>query len=752
MKQLQELRASNFDIGYRPNGKLTENPPRFSFMPEEGAKCYCLEIAQTPSFEKAEVFHGLPLHFFTPDRTFPAGHYFWRYAIEEAGQRQSVWSRTRQFVITGKEAETPLPGRAQRYRNLPAQHPRLWMNPQRIQTIGETVRQDSNCYGFNAFVRYGVEPYENQSFQKAPPVNPDRWNPEKCHNNIWRSSYTYAQEALYKIKHLSIAGRLIKREDWLDKAKESLLDVAAWDPEGTTSEEYNDEAAFRVLRALAWGYDWLYDRLSESEKKTVQKVLLYRTDQVYQRDVVKAKIHQTPYESHPVRSLSMVLIPCGLALLGEAPEAEEWLNYALEYLACLYSPWGGEDGGWAEGGAYWTTALASVLEGLDLVWRYLGIDLLKRPFFQHTGDFILHCYSPKQIFASFCDQSNLGERPPLKTGFLMRHLAAVTGKAEYQWYYEQMLPWDTEKFTAFYNYGWWNFYFDDFAFRCDWGELSAKKPSAEPQLRWFHDIGWVAMHRNMADEENHITLLFKSSPYGCISHSHGDQNGFILHAYGEPMAIESGYYVAYGSDMHLKWRKQTKSTNNILMGGTGQYAGMDKRSQLDAAGRILDAGQYDNVLYAKAEAAPAYRLTAPAVTRYQRNIYFIDGTYFVIEDRVELKEELPLQWLLHSLSPFVLGENSALMQGKAADMRVEFITGGMTLSQTDSFGENIRCKELAGKAPQWHLCAQTRPAKQHSIVTLIVPEKHGEEKKIQTSLENGEVRFTYNKQFLLKRE
>lgn len=218
------------------------------------------------------------------------------------------------------------------------------------------------------------------------------------------------------------------------------------------------------------------------------------------------------------------------------------------------------------------------------------------------------------------------------------------------------------------------------------------------------------------------------------------------------MAIESGYYVAYGSDMHLKWRKQTKSTNNILMGGTGQYAGMDKRSQLGAAGRILEAGQYDNVLYAKAEAAPAYRLTAPAVTRYQRNIYFIDGTYFVIEDRVELKEELPLQWLLHSLSPFVLGENSALMQGKAADMRVEFITGGMTLSQIDSFGENIRCKELAGKAPQWHLCAQTRPAKQHSIVTLIVPEKHGEEKKIQTSLENGAVRFTYNKQFLLKRE
>ncbi len=752
MKTLQERQADKFDIGYRPDGRTAENPPRFSFMPEECAKYYCLEIAQDISFEQAETFHNLPLNFFTPDKIFPVGHYFWRYAVEEDGERQSEWSSVRQFEIRGGETQTPLPGRAQRYRNLSKQHPRLWMNPQRIQEIGEQMQKDPASYGFDAFLHHGVKPYENQSFRDAPPENPDRRDPTKCHNAVWRSSYSYAQEALYKIKHLSIAGKLLKREDWLEKAKKSLLDIAAWDPEGTTSEEYNDEAAFRVLRALAWGYDWLHERLSDDEKEKVCLALLRRGKQVYQRDVVKAKIHQTPYESHPVRSLSMVLIPCGIALLGEVPEAEDWLNYALEYLACIYSPWGGEDGGWAEGGAYWTTAMASVLEGLDLTWRYMGIDLLKRPFFQHTGDFILQCYSPKQIHASFCDQSNLGEYPPLKTGFLMRHLAALTGNAEYQWYYEQMLPWETEKFTAFYNYGWWNFYFDDFAIRCDWGDLEARPPSAEPQIKWFHDVGWVAMHKDMGDEKKHITLLLKSSPYGCISHSHGDQNGFILHAYGEPMAIESGYYVAYGSDMHLKWRKQTQSTNNILIDGIGQYAGKNKHSQLDATGNILDAGQQDGVLYAKAEAAQAYRLTVPTLKSYRRNIYFVDGAYFVIEDNVELTEEKPIQWLLHSLQPFQLGANKAVMQGNAANMRVEFITGGMTLSQMDTFDKAIRPQELEGKAAQWHLCAQTLPATRHRIVTLVVPEKHGEEKKILVSQENGTIRFLYKNEFQVKKE
>ncbi len=227
-----------------------------------------------------------------------------------------------------------------------------------------------------------------------------------------------------KIKHLAIAGKLSDNAGLLEKAKQSLLEIAAWDPEGTTSEPYNDEAAFRVLRALAWGYDWLYDQMEEEERRTVRDRMLCRAGQVFQRDVVMAKIHQTPYESHPVRSLSMVLIPCGIALLGDVPEAEEWLNYSLEYLACLYSPWGGEDGGWAEGGAYWTTGMASVVEGLDLVQRYLGIDLLQRPFFQHTGDFILHCYSPKQIFASFCDQSNLRRCSAVEDGIFD---AAVCG-------------------------------------------------------------------------------------------------------------------------------------------------------------------------------------------------------------------------------------------------------------------------------------------------------------------------------------
>ena len=43
---------------------------------------------------------------------------------------------------------------------------------------------------------------------------------------------------------------------------------------GVTSRAYTDEWAYRVTNALAWGYDWLYDELSEEERVLVRAALL----------------------------------------------------------------------------------------------------------------------------------------------------------------------------------------------------------------------------------------------------------------------------------------------------------------------------------------------------------------------------------------------------------------------------------------------------------------------------------------------
>ena len=202
--------------------------------------------------------------------------------------------------------------------------------------------------------------------------------------------YMDCQETLYAIRHLSVAGVIMQDDALIAKAKSWSLHAARWDTEGTTSRDYNDEAAFRIVGALAWGYDWLHDYLTAEEIDLVRGVLLRRTEQVAFHVMERSKIHHVPYDSHAVRSLSSVLVPACIAMSHEEAEAQTWLDYTLEYYACLYSPWGGEDGGWAEGPLYWTTGMAFVIDALNLIRGYVSIDFYKRPFFGRTGDFPLY--------------------------------------------------------------------------------------------------------------------------------------------------------------------------------------------------------------------------------------------------------------------------------------------------------------------------------------------------------------------------
>ena len=62
-------------------------------------------------------------------------------------------------------------------------------------------------------------------------------------------------------------------------------------------------------------------------------------------------------------------MPACIALLGddEADEARDWLNYCIEFLFTVYSPWGDSDGGWAEGTNYWMMGMAYLIEAANRV-------------------------------------------------------------------------------------------------------------------------------------------------------------------------------------------------------------------------------------------------------------------------------------------------------------------------------------------------------------------------------------------------
>lgn len=734
LTQLDEPVAGRLTIDYAPSdgAKIAENPPRFSWLPViEDEALYVLRISGDPAFpaKGTYVFPGIALNFFTPDLVLPAGNYHWSYAVcDEGGTPQSEWSQTRTFVVDEGLPETPLPARSKRFENVSKAHPRLWMTAQRLPEFIAEVSDNPDSYGWSQFYKASVLPWMDREVMKEPAGYPGH----KRVAPIWRQTYIDLQEAWYAIRHLAIGGRVTANAEMTAYAKDWLLEVASWDPRGVTSRAYTDEWAYRVTNALAWGFDWLYDTLSDEERDKVRDVLLERTRDIAEHAIVNAKIHLFPYDSHAVRSVSLTLIPACIALLGEDEDDEvrDWLNYFVEFLFTVYSPWGDEDGGWAEGTNYWMMGMAYLIDAANRLKSFAGLDLYKRPFFKNTGDFPLYCKAPNTRRATFGDDSTQGELPCIKTGLNMRQFAGVTGRGEYQWYCEENLRLNPGTEMAFYNWGWWDTNFDEMTFRTDFPEIPATPPKGG--MRHFKGIGWVGIQHAMDDSENHIQFVFKSSSFGSISHSHGDQNAFCLAAFGEDLAIQSGHYVAFNSSMHRQWRRQTRSKNAILINGKGQYAEKDKSKAMRATGRVVAAEDRGDHFYIHGDATAAYQSLSPEVTSAEREIYFVRNSYFVIVDKVDAETPVTLDWLLHANNRFELGKSSFRNTGEKAGFYGQVVwseAGKPQLVQETGFPD-VDPAEYEGLPVSTCLKARYPAAVRHRIATLLVPYRLTDPKRI----------------------
>ncbi|MFK8081589.1 MAG: DUF4962 domain-containing protein [Granulosicoccus sp.] len=726
VQALDEPAAGRLTIQYSPtvDTPIIENPPRFTWLPtiDDEAE-FVVRLSGDKRYEddKTQQFEAITLNFFTPDKVLPEGDYVWSYALwsSEDNVPVSHWSTDRHFSITANLPATPLPGRHQRYAQANKDHPRLWMNKNRIASFRQSLSADPAHCTWNVFYEKSARPWMERDIMKEPAGYPDH----KRVAAVWRQTYIDCQELIYAIRHLAVAGKITDDQAMLERAKQWLLETASWNPAGTTSRAYTDEWAFRVNGALAWGYDWLYDELSDDERTLVRKALLTRTRETADHIIKHANIQLFPFDSHAVRAVSAVLIPASIALLDDEPEAEGWLNYAIEFLATVYSPWGDAQGGWAEGPHYWMTGMAYLIDAANLLKGYTGIDLYQRPFFQATGDFPLFTKAPDTRRATFGDDSTMGDLPSLKIGYNLRQFAGVTGNGAYQWYYDEIKRNDPGTEMAFYNYGWWDLNFDELAYRTDFPVVEAKPPAAHDTLRWFEGIGWAAIQVDMANPDRHIQFVMKSSRYGSISHSHGDQNAFCLAGFGEDLAIQSGHYVAFNSTMHQNWRRQTRSKNAILIDGKGQYAAKDKALAMRSSGHLVCAEKRENHIYIQGDATAAYQSLTPEVTSVLRDIYFVDNSYFVIVDAIDADKAVSVDWLIHTNSLMKLGSKTFRYTGEKAGFYGQILwseAGAAELSQVTDF-PGVDPVDYEGLPVSTCLSARFPKATRHRIATLIVP-------------------------------
>jgi hypothetical protein len=215
-----------------------------------------------------------------------------------------------------------------------------------------------------------------------------------------------------------------------------------------------------------------------------------------------------------------------------------------------------------------------------------GVDLYSRPFWQGHANWRRWCFPPYAEWIGFGDQSE-------------RLAATWRGNAELV----EIIARETGVHT-----------FDSYAreFRAEAGKcLFSGEPripeAPSPQsyiagpvgdggqaespgnmLQVFQDAGWAAVRTSVEAPEDDTAFIFRSSPYGAWSHSHSNNNDFIIHVGGKIMAMPSGYYDGYGSNHHAHWIWHTRSHNCLTLSGAGQLM-RTRNSQ----GRIENAFEDD---------------------------------------------------------------------------------------------------------------------------------------------------------------
>jgi hypothetical protein len=284
--------------------------------------------------------------------------------------------------------------------------------------------------------------------------------------------------------------------------------------------------------------------------------------------------------------------------------------------------------------------------------------------------------------------------------------------------------------------------------------VPAARPLTElPPYRYFKDVGYVALHSALGRPNDDIQVTFRASRYGSFSHSHADQLGFILNAYGEGLAINSAYREYHNSPHHDKWTRQSISKNVVLIDGVGELA-----KSKNATGKITRFETAPRYAWTTGDATAAYQAAQKdkaRVERVTRDLVFIDQRYVVLRDRVMLATPGKLSWLLHAEKEIAWDNTHARatirgFEGKAA-LTAQLLAPDTTWqgSVTTKFPVPVDPKYASGEndsyyvTGSWHDQAHltvesTEPAKEFTVYAVLWPERGNKPAGVSATL-NGSI-------------
>ncbi len=628
----------------RADARPGTNPPVFAWLPVDSASGYRLQVARDPGFESVCLDKGnLQDPLFLPETAYAPGRYFWRWSAG-LGAVSEVFA----FEIAPEAAVVEVPPAEEWLKRFPAQHPRIYVRPEEVPALRAAAlgERASAWEGLRRSAEAVLpEPHEIEE----PPFLPDRRESYQAFFRVWSPVMWNSRRFVKGAETLALAFLVGGEDRFARAACRRMASISRWDPEGSSHIAHNDEAHMSVIWNGSNACDWVWDRFTDEEREAVVAQFRQRGRMTFDHMHNRGSYGLTRFDSHAGREI-VFLAHIALVFHEHIPEAQSWLEWLRPVLCGIWPIWAGDDGAWAEGPSYGLSYVTIMTMFATALKRGTGVDLYRRPFWKNHAGWRQYCLPPYAEWMGFGDHTERWASSWRSNADLVDLIGRETETGELTPYVETFRA-EAEHMQTPPN-------------RRTPGvlpqlfltpalETHRPKEPGHPMFRLFPAAGWAAIRTHLDDPARDVAMIFRSSPFGAISHSHANNNDFILHAGGKVLAMPSGYYSGYGSDHHTHWVWHTKSHNCVTLSDASQIM----RSH-DSTGRIEHAFEDERLIYFGGYADASY---SDRARRCRRHVLFLKApSCFVMIDEFAAVPgvDSALQWNIHSWNRFAVDEEA----------------------------------------------------------------------------------------------
>lgn len=694
--------------------RVDQSPPGFSW-PEIGHGPYEVEIVGPGNVRARQ---GTEKNWLLLARALPAGAYRWRVHPAKPGTPPSEWRR---FEIAAEAVPFVVPEHQQLVRTIRAKkRPRAFPR-------GDDLKELVAALGTTRVGHWKALVGEVEAGIGAP-LQDDRApladiaGNRRAYSIALADTKRFASRIVGRMTQTAFAWKITGDSRYLAESLRLFDTVAGWDARGATGANHH-QVAGQIIWSLALVRDWLDDELDEARKRAALRAAGARIDDLFAEFgiVGRRKLDKMPFNSHAWVALGEIAAASTL-FLGDDVRAEAWAENAVRPFLSLYSPWGGHDGGFGNGMAYGVWDQLALTVPLDIIRHATGVNPWAKGWSRRIPEMLAYFMppgAPTAVFGDGAEKLGFGS----EIGDLASVVALRMPTATSEWYRRQ---WPPSRPGALVH---------------GFAPVEAGAVPAPPRVPAHHakSVGWTAMHSTLSDRGK-VSVYFKSSPYGSFSHSHADQNSFVLHAHGQPLLIDSGFYDYRGSSHGVEWYLQTRAHNAVTF-DDGQGQRLQQKADDDgAAGRIVDFAHSERVDHVTGDSTAAY---GGALGRALRTLAYFRPGHLVVYDMLESSSERRWEWNVHALAPFRKeGGGRVRLAVGAEQLCIDMQSSvAVEFEQTDRFAtppDFRRAADSSGEK-QWHgRFVAKRPTRKAAFVAVI---SVGCGVDVPRVLESGEGRY-----------